>query len=85
MVALNLATEGHLGYPECMPLTLATVGHLYCEVEVPDIDEVIKRPKSGSGTYKTVYKEKENKITMDRLYVEDEDILAIIKVFLECQ
>ncbi len=86
-IALELATEGMLSGQGYYSLSTATVGHLFIAEET--VEEVIEKAVSSGGSkrspYKITYKEKEFKITDDLLYLEDDDIMVIIKVFLECQ
>ena len=78
---LAIATEGYLCTSK--PLAIATNGYICTEVDVP-IPPTVYAPSASGGV---ISKRKQLNIEgqFDYKKLDDEDILLIIKLFMQCQ
>ena len=92
MIPLNIATDGHIDCGDCFTLSVATVGHLTCIEE--DDNFIPTNPGGGSSTTKSKRIISNNEFynpilerqqLNNQIIAEDNEILTIIKIFLECQ
>jgi hypothetical protein len=78
---LAVATRGRLSTSVKRTLTLATLGWL-----VVTTDPVPEKPKGGGGNRYTTPKQQIDKnITFVNIKRDDDEVLNLIKIFLECQ
>jgi hypothetical protein len=83
-ICLSIATAGYLS-GEKYVLSIATDGYLYYDVTPPIVIVDDKKPKLYGPVRRIVRNIEIEEEDSSALLRDDEDILTIIKVFLQCQ